>query len=85
MFIFNKYLIIRSLLITCTIIIILVGCSGGGNDEISGWIIPENISGIGGQLLEMETNDQILTGCKNIDLKFQKIIARNVQALILIF
>ena len=27
------------------ILVILAGCSFGGDDEISGWIIPENISG----------------------------------------
>lgn len=42
------------------------------------------MSGIGGQLLEMKTTAQLLTSCKNIDLKFQEIIDGKVQVLILI-
>jgi hypothetical protein len=37
--------LIGSLTILGAILFILAGCSGGGNDEVSGWIIPENISG----------------------------------------
>ena len=41
----NAYPIIGSLMIAWTIVFILAGCSGSSNDEISGWIVPENISG----------------------------------------
>lgn len=42
---FTESLLIGWMTVFGSILFILTGCSGGGNDEISGWIIPENISG----------------------------------------
>jgi hypothetical protein len=38
--------LIGSLAVFWGVLFILAGCTGGGNDEISGWIVPQNISGI---------------------------------------
>jgi hypothetical protein len=43
---FTLSVLINWLTVFGGILFILAGCSFGGNDEISGWIIPEDISGI---------------------------------------